>query len=287
MNIKKRSQALLLSASFSALLAAGPSFAAEEYDVVILNGRVMDPETQFDAVRNVGIRDGRIATITDATIEGRQSIDAGGLVVAPGFIDLEQHGLGPWGIKVNLRDGVTTQMDFEIGAANIALLHTLAQLSYWSAKHLGDTGLKAMQERGRLQQGMVADITIFDPDTVIEHATFKSGTAGLASTGIPTVLVNGTVVVEDSKVLKGVNPGQPIRFPVEAKGRFEPVSGKAWLKTYTIKTNPAAIDIDDSSINPAVEVERRSHPDGSNPQSRAVPQRSMPATEPSANLQSW
>ena len=39
--------------------------------------------------------------------------------MAPGFIDLEQHGLDPWGIKVNLRDGVTTQMDFEVGAANI------------------------------------------------------------------------------------------------------------------------------------------------------------------------
>ncbi|MCP3997375.1 MAG: hypothetical protein GY722_20305 [bacterium] len=92
---------------------------AQDYDVVILNGRVMDPETQFDGVRNVGIRDGRIATITDKSITGKETIDATGHVVAPGFIDTEQHGLRPWGIKVNLRDGVTTQMDFEVGAANI------------------------------------------------------------------------------------------------------------------------------------------------------------------------
>ena len=132
----------------------------------------------------------------------------------------------------------------------VPLMHTLSQLSYWTAKHLGDTGLKAMQERGRMQQGMVADITLFNPDTVTEHATFKKGTNGIPSTGIPYVLVNGTIVVKDSKVLKDVNPGQPIRFPVEEKGRFVPVSGESWLKSYTVKTNPPTIDIDDSSVKP-------------------------------------
>ena len=132
----------------------------------------------------------------------------------------------------------------------VPLMHTLSQLSYWTAKHLGDTGLKAMQERGRMQEGMVADITIFDPKNVTEHATFKSGTNGLPSTGIPYVLVNGTIVVKDSKVLKDVNPGQSIRFPVEEKARFVPVTGESWLKTYTIKTNPSTIDLDDSVLNP-------------------------------------
>ena len=96
-----------------------PSYSSD-YDLVILNGRVMDPETGFDDVRNVGIKDGRIVNITEEVISGSGSIDASGHVVAPGFIDLEQHGLDPWGVKVNLRDGVTTQMDFEVGAANIA-----------------------------------------------------------------------------------------------------------------------------------------------------------------------
>ena len=132
----------------------------------------------------------------------------------------------------------------------VPLMHTLAQLSYWHAKHLGDTGLKDMQVRGRMQENMVADIVIFNPNTVTEHATYKAGTAGLPSSGITYVLVNGTIVVKDSKVLKGVNPGQPIRFPVEDKGRFEPISGEAWKKTYLIKANPATIDIDDSVLNP-------------------------------------
>lgn len=539
---------------------ANQAAMATEYDLVINNGRVMDPETKFDAVSNVGIKDGRIAKITKDEIKGKETIDATGHVVAPGFIDLEQHGLGPWGIKVNLRDGVTTQMDFEIGAVNIPewyaeregrtqanfgtvigqefarmrvhdgltlegpnvtmpyffdyrteaandgvdgwsvtrsdvdqineitkildeglrqgaigvgstigyaregiityemfeaqkiaakygrvtsahhrfhpsaatptetqtgvnellvnamalkaplhihhdndygwwenqekmamaraqgynvwasyypwdagsgnagasiiapdnwegamgykyeetiydpqndkfltkeeflklketdpgytlivfspprkqwlplwtklehfavsgdgmpgldakgnrltwdadyedyaghpraagthakvlrlsreggvpLMHTLSQLSYWHAKHLGDTGLKAMQERGRMQEGMVADITIFDPENVTEHASYKQSEQGLASTGIPYVLVNGTIVVKDSKVLKDVNPGQPIRFAIEDKGRFEPVSGESWKQTYLIKSNPATIDVDDSSVKPGV-----------------------------------
>ncbi len=529
--------ALALGLTLSAALA-------DDYDVVILGGRVIDPETELDAVRNVGISNGWIVKITEEAIVGRETIDASGHVVAPGFIDFEQHSLSPWGIKVNLRDGVTTQMDLEVGALNLTewyaerksklqanygtvagqefarmrihdglalegpnvsmpyffdfraeaakdevngwsvtpsnteqmnqinaildeelrqgalgvgstigyaqigittyemfeaqrtaarygrmttahhrfhpsaatptegptganelltnamvlqaplqihhnndfgwweieekmqlaraqgfnvwstwypwdagsgnagatvlapdtwekamglkyeetvydpandkyltkeelmalaksdpgytliafnparqgwmkdwlkvenfivagdgmpgldtngemldwdapfenysghprtagthaivlrmgreegvpVMHSLAQLSYWPAKHLGDTGLRDMQVRGRLQEGMVADITIFDPKTVTEHATYKAGTNGNASTGIPYVLVNGTVVVKESKVLPNVFPGQPIRFPVEEKGRFVPATKKQWLNMHTVDT---------------------------------------------------
>ena len=100
-------------------IVASTGAFAQNCDVAILNGRVMDPETKFDAVRNVCVSTGRIIKITEDKITGKDTINAEGLVVAPGFIDTEQHGLGPWGIKVNLRDGVTTQMDFEIGALNI------------------------------------------------------------------------------------------------------------------------------------------------------------------------
>lgn len=64
--------------------------AAQDFDVVIDNGRVMDPESGLDAVRHIGIVDGRIAAVSEAQLEGRgrDRIDASGLVVAPGFIDL-------------------------------------------------------------------------------------------------------------------------------------------------------------------------------------------------------
>ena len=58
---------------------------------------------------------------------------------------------------------------------DVPLMHSLSQLSYWHARHLGDTGLIAMQERGRMQEGMVADITIFDAGHVTEHLNYKAG----------------------------------------------------------------------------------------------------------------
>jgi len=113
---------------------------------------------------------------------------------------------------------------------NIPLMQTVAMSSYNWAKPLGDMGLKAMQERGRIQKGMVADITIFDPDKITDNATYEKGI--VPSTGIPYVIVNGTIMVKDSKVLLNAKrSGQPIRFePV--KSRFEPISIENWQKTY-------------------------------------------------------
>jgi len=114
----------------------------------------------------------------------------------------------------------------------IPLMQILAASSYNPAKYLGDTGLKAMKERGRLQKGMVADITILDPKTVKDNATYAKGT--LPTTGIPYVIANGTVVVKDSVVLKDVNPGQPVRFPVEKAGRFKPLSIDEWQSKFLV-----------------------------------------------------
>jgi len=128
---------------------------------------------------------------------------------------------------------------------NVPLMFSLAQMSYWSAKHLGDTGLKAMQERGRMQVGMVADITIFDPLKAKAESTFKQGEQGRPTSGIPYVIVNGQIVVKESKFQK-VWAGQPIRFPVEAKGRYEPISAEQWIKNFSINVPP----MDDSAVGP-------------------------------------
>ena len=95
---------------------------ARDYDLVINNGRVMDPETNFDAIRNVGVRDGKIVAITKDAIQGTETIDATGLVVSPGFIDGHLHVVdAPLGQKAALRDGVTTAMDLEVGAYPVDL----------------------------------------------------------------------------------------------------------------------------------------------------------------------
>src|ERR1700731_3825261 len=88
---------------------------AQQYDLVLEGGRVMDPETGMDAVRNVGIRDGRIVRISSEALSGRRVVHAIGLVVAPGFIDLHQHGQDLESQRVKALDGVTTALEMEIG----------------------------------------------------------------------------------------------------------------------------------------------------------------------------
>lgn len=93
--------------------------AKEVYDVVILNGRVIDPETKLDAMRNIGISQGRIKVITANHLNGRTVIDARGLTVSPGFIDLHQHGQDEENYRYKAMDGVTTALELEVGTGDI------------------------------------------------------------------------------------------------------------------------------------------------------------------------
>ncbi len=108
---------------------------------------------------------------------------------------------------------------------NIPMMQLISILSYNAAKHLGDTGLKFMQERGRIQTGMVADIVVFDPETFTDNSTYQQG--AIPSTGMKAVIVNGQIVLRDDKLLP-VFPGQPIRFEPEDTPRFEPISLESW-----------------------------------------------------------
>jgi N-acyl-D-aspartate/D-glutamate deacylase len=80
----------------------------------------MDPETGLDAVRNVGIREGKIVRISSEALNGLRVVHAGGLVIAPGFIDLHQHGQDLASQRVKALDGVTTALELEIGAPDVA-----------------------------------------------------------------------------------------------------------------------------------------------------------------------
>lgn len=93
---------------------------AQQYDLVLEGGRVMDPETGLDAIRNVGIRDGKIARVSSEALNGRRVVHASGLVVAPGFIDLHQHGQDLESQHVKALDGVTTALELEIGVPDVA-----------------------------------------------------------------------------------------------------------------------------------------------------------------------
>ncbi len=95
---------------------------ARPFDIVIANGRVIDPESGLDAIRQVGVRGERIEAVSAEALQGTTTIDATGLVVAPGFIDLHQHGRVPinevnYAFKV--MDGVTSAFELEIGTSDV------------------------------------------------------------------------------------------------------------------------------------------------------------------------
>ncbi len=106
-----------------AAVLARPLSAQAVYDVVIRGGRVIDPESRLDSVRNVGIRGGRIAAISRGPLRGKQVIDARGLVVAPGFIDLHAHGQDDENYRLFALDGVTTALELEAGTENVAAFY--------------------------------------------------------------------------------------------------------------------------------------------------------------------
>jgi hypothetical protein len=135
---------LILSIFFLTLSTAVGS--AQQYDLVLEGGRVMDPETGTDAVRNVGIRDGKIARISSEVLSGRRVIHSRGLVVAPGFIDLHEHAQNLESQRLKALDGVTTALELEVGAADVtqflkakeghSLIHYGTAASYLAARSL-------------------------------------------------------------------------------------------------------------------------------------------------------
>jgi N-acyl-D-aspartate/D-glutamate deacylase len=88
--------------------------------LIISGGRVVDPASGMDAIGDVAILDGRIAAVGTGLGAAERVIDATGLVVAPGFIDLHAHGQSIPADRMQAFDGVTTSLDLEAGVMPVA-----------------------------------------------------------------------------------------------------------------------------------------------------------------------
>ncbi len=164
---------LRVSALTFFMTVALPAFAQETYDIVISNGRVMDPETGLDAVRNVGIRGQSVVAITERTLQGTTEVNARGLVVSPGFVDLHAHGQSARANEFQAMDGVTTALELESGVPDIesflamrsghAVINYGASISHgalrvWSMpEHMGDIDRIATEiaEAGEISDDLV------------------------------------------------------------------------------------------------------------------------------------
>jgi hypothetical protein len=147
--------------------------SAQDHDLVLLNARVLDPETHLDAPRHVGIRDGRIATISTAPLTGRATLDARGLALAPGFIDLHQHGQDAADYRLKALDGYTAVLELEVGTAD---------LDAWYARRAGTSALHHGVSIGHIPCRIAAmgETPVFIPGAASRAATNHATDAQLA-----------------------------------------------------------------------------------------------------------
>ena len=173
-----------------------PSFtlgqSSFEFDIVLQQGRVIDPETKLDEVRNVGIRNGRIVEISTNPLIGRENIDVSGLVVAPGFIDLHVHGITNKEQEYQVHDGVTTALELEVGVPFINAWHksrhSNALINYGTSVSWPFKRAEVMKEfRDQLEEFS------FEFE---ERLSFASNYSALPSDEIPNMLMKIRLALE-------------------------------------------------------------------------------------------
>ncbi len=194
--------AAVVAAAAVALVLPTPTAAQERYDIVLAGGRVMDPETGLDAVRNVGINGSTIAAVSEEALDGEVVVDVAGMVVSPGFIDLHAHGQTNRANEFQARDGVTTALELESGVGKPAaflaergkgaILNYGATVSHMSVRtlampdriedvHRALMSVESDAEGGLRELGSVASAARYDPVSPDDYPALRDALAqGLA-----------------------------------------------------------------------------------------------------------
>lgn len=217
---------------------AGPS---ESFDVVVKSGRVIDPETNLDGIRDVGIRGDTVARISTEPLTGSRTIDASGMVVSPGFIDLHQHGHSEDAYRLMALDGVTAALELEVGVPDLqrfidarrgrSPIHFGATASYLAARALAsDTPLPVSifgPDAGIIPQSGLAtnepaSSERLDRILAILRSQIEAGALGI---GMGLEYAPGATRHEVIEVFKvAATFGTPVFIHARSSGRIEPGS---------------------------------------------------------------
>jgi len=201
----------LVGAVIATLVVAASSAEqpAAGYDLVIANGQVMDPESGLDAVRHVGIRGGTIAAISETPLTGARLIDAHRLVVAPGFVDLHEHGQQDESYRMMVRDGVTSAFELEVGTANVAAWYAAREggqiVNYGvSIGHI-PVRMKVLEDPGRglLPAGVGGSGTANEPQMAAMELLLREGLAqGAVAMGLGSAYTPGAPMSEIERMFR-------------------------------------------------------------------------------------
>lgn len=195
--------------AISMTLGACTREPAPQYDLVLANGRVLDPESGLDAVRHIGIRGGAIAAISETPLTGSRVIDVSRHVVSPGFVDLHEHGQQEESYRMMVRDGVTSAFELEVGTADVAAWYAARAtgqiVNYGvSAGHiparmkvLGDPG------KGLLPAGIGGSATATDAQIQAMAAILREGLAqGAVAVGFGSAYTPGATMSEIERMFR-------------------------------------------------------------------------------------
>lgn len=247
----------LLTLFFLCCLLSANSLDAQAgtlYDIVLTGGRVIDPETKLDAVRNIGIIGNRIAQISTEPLQGRQEIDARGLVVAPGFIDLNVHGMTNKEQEYQLHDGLTTALELEWGIENLKEWYSTRQskalINYGASVSWPYERIKTMDKYNDVvnqlyQKSLAGASNILETTNAIQPAKDEI----LTSAQMDQTLTN----IQNSLREGGIGIGVPIGYlpetnPIEMYRVFQ-LAGELEALVFTHVRNPDIISIQEVIAN--------------------------------------
>ncbi|MEO7134868.1 MAG: amidohydrolase family protein, partial [Vicinamibacterales bacterium] len=225
---------------------------AAGYDLVIASGRVMDPESGLDAVRHVGIRGGTIAAISETPLTGARLIDAARHVVAPGFVDLHEHGQQDESYRMRVRDGVTSAFELEVGTANVAAWYAARKggqiVNYGvSIGHI-PVRMKVLEDPGKglLPAGVGGTGTANDAQMAAMELLLREGLAqGAVAMGLGSAYTPGAPMSEIERMFRvaaegGVSAHIHMRGGLAGLHETIKAAGSAGARLHIVHVNSSA-----------------------------------------------
>jgi len=253
----KRRQFIQSAASVPFVLSQSRLFA-QDLDLIVKGGRVIDPSLNLDMIGDVGVVNGRIAAVGPALGSANEEIDARGMVVMPGLIDIHAHyAQNSEGPHICLSDGVTGWVDAgSAGADNVDEIVAVARSAPQPARILLNIG-----RRGVIPEGDTADISMANVEVakaaIARNLDYVVGvkarmTAGVTANDI-TVIRRAQEVASYFNLPLMIHMGQSESPMADLLAELKPGD----VVTHMYAPPPNAIVDDAGNIFPAVLEARR------------------------------